>query len=816
MAVLNRGRWRELEPFLDEALELAPEARAAWLADLRERAPGLADDVALLLAQDGDAERKQFLERPPQRGLAGLELDGWKLEHPIGDGGMGSVWLARRSDGRFEGRAAVKLLSLPLAGAFGESRFRHEGSALARLTHPGIARLFDAGVTPGGQPYFVLEYVEGTRIDRWVRERKLPLQDRVRLFLKVLDAVGHAHANLVVHRDLKPSNILVTADGVVKLLDFGIAKLLDSEAPMLEGSTGGQISLEGWRALTPEYAAPEQVRSAPITTATDIYTAGVLLYVLLTGRHPTAEGCGTALEVLHALTQADPAPAELGDLDAVLMKALSKEPARRYSDVSAFSDDLTRWLRHHPVRAHPPTMRYRLTKYLRRHRVAALMVIAAAGVTSAYVVTIVQERARLRVALAEATTNAQRAEQVADFTVAIFEATGAGPAYADTLSARNLLARASARAQELSGNRVVQAQMLDLLGRIRQQIGDVSGARASLEEALRIRRGALGEDHPDVASSMIALADIEGDDGPRARGLTLLRRALEIRRARFGDDDPRTTAALYALGSAMHQAGAYQEARPVMDEWLAAVQRQPVQYTTEQAERLKNVGAVLQFTARLADAERLTRQALAIDSAVHGPKHSRVAMGLSRLGGMLDDQGRAPEAEVLHRQAIAQLRAAYPGGGIEVAHALRNLGYSLNNQERYVEAIAVWEEARLLYARASGTKASTYANVLSQIGRALAGMGEFGKSEAVLRQAMSVEFMKRPGPNPILTRTRLYLGFALAGQGRYAEAEPLLLEGYRGTRRAGIVGEDKRSAQRALIAMYGAQGRFAEAAELRR
>ncbi|MGH7636961.1 MAG: protein kinase domain-containing protein [Gemmatimonadaceae bacterium] len=815
MAVLNRGRWRELEPFLDEALELAPEARAAWLADLRERAPALADDVALLLAQDGDAERKQFLEHQPQRGLAGLELDGWKLERPIGDGGMGSVWLARRSDGRFEGRAAVKLLSLPLAGAFGESRFRHEGSALARLTHPGIARLFDAGVTPGGQPYFVLEYVEGMRIDRWVRERKLSLRDRVRLFIKVLDAVGHAHANLVVHRDLKPSNILVTTDGTVKLLDFGIARLLD-EAPVADVSSARQISLEGWRALTPEFAAPEQVRSGQITTATDIYAAGVLLYVLLTGRHPTAEGCRTAIEILHALTHADPAPANLGDLDAVLMKALNKDSARRYSDVSAFSDDLVRWLQHHPVRAHPPTMRYRVTKYLRRHRVAASMVIAAAGVSSAYVVTIVRERARLRVALEEATTNAQRAEQVADFTVAIFEATGAGPAYADTLSARNLLARASARAQELSGNRVVQAQMLDLLGRIRQQIGDVSGARASLDEALSIRRGALGEDHPDVASSMIALAGLEGDDGPRARGLALLRRALEIRRARFGNDDPRTTAALYALGSAMHQTGAYQEARPVMDEWLAAVQRQPVQYTTEQAERLRNVGAVLQFTARLPEAERLTRQALAIDSAVHGPKHSRVAMGLSRLGGMLDDQGRAAEAEVLHRQAIDLLRAAYPGGDIDVAHALRNLGYSLNNQERFVEAISVWEEARLLYTRATGTKASTYANVLSQIGRAFAGMGEFAKSEAMLRQAMSVEFMKRPGLNPILNRTRLYFGLALAGQRRYAEAEPLLLEGYRGTRRAGIVGEDKRAAQRALIAMYEAQGRFAEAAELRR
>lgn len=817
MTVLNRGRWKELEPLLDEALELQPEARAAWLADLRVRAPAQADDVALLLAQDGDAERKRFLERPPQRSLAGLELDGWTLERPIGDGGMGSVWLAHRSDGRFEGRAAVKLLSVALVGVAGEARFRHEGSALARLTHPGIARLFDAGVTPGGQPYFVLEYVEGTRIDRWARDRELTLQDRVRLFLKVLDAVAHAHANLVVHRDLKPSNILVTADGTVKLLDFGIAKLLDIEAPVLEGAANRQLSLEGWRVLTPEYAAPEQVSQGPVTTATDIYAAGVLLYVLLTDRHPTAEGCATGVEVLRALVNREPSPAGLGDLDAVLEKAISKAPEQRYSGAAAFADDLSRWLQHLPVRAHVPDVRYRIRKYARRYRVALSMVVAVALMTGIYVVTLVRERGRLQVALAEATANAQRAEQVSEFAVGMFEATGAGQAYSDSVSARDVLERAALRAGALTGNPIVQAQMFDLVGRIRQQIGDFDGARSSLAEALAIRRRTLGDDHPDVASSMIALADIEDDaDGDDERVLALLHRALEIRRASLGNDDPKTTEALYALARGMHQAGDFRGARPVMEEWMAAVQRQPVQFTATQSDQLKNMAAVLQFSGRTADAEPLMRQALSIDSTVHGPKHSRVGISLSQLAGILNDEGRYAESEDLNRAAVALLRVALPDGGLELAHALRNFAWVLSNQERYGEALEAWRETLTQYEKASRIDGSGYANALSQTGRALAGTERFLEAEAVLDRALKLPFLKQPGAGPLRMRTRLYLGVALAGQRKYAEAEPLLLEGRRATRRDGIPGPDQRLARRTLIAMYEAQGRQAEAQTLRR
>src|SRR5262245_62458869 len=329
MRVIDRQRWLALEPLLDQALDLAPDERDRWLNEQSITSPDVAEDLAALLRRQDTVERTGFLERPAGVTLAGLELGGWTLERPLGQGGAGSVWLARRSDGSFDGLAAVKLLNLELLSQSGRERFRHEGSVLARLTHPAIARLLDAGVSPSGQPYFVLEHVDGLRIDEYVRSRALRKEDCVRLFLQVLDAVAHAHESLIVHRDLKPSNILVTADGRVKLLDFGIAKLLDARHDEGAERTPARITPPpdsiGAGALTPYFAAPEQASGTPITTATDVYSAGVLLYLLLSGRHPTADGCRTNAHVLLALQQKQPAPLGLGDLDLVLAKALDKD-----------------------------------------------------------------------------------------------------------------------------------------------------------------------------------------------------------------------------------------------------------------------------------------------------------------------------------------------------------------------------------------------------------------------------------------------------------------------------------------------------------
>ena len=288
MKPVSADQLAALDALLRQALELEEPEREAWLARLRRDQPARASELEALLAERPRLDAAGFLSREDasHAGLEGRQLGAYTLERPLGRGGMGTVWLARRSDGRYEGHAAVKLPNLALLDPVGSERFRREGTLLARLSHPNIARLLDAGVADGGQPFLVLEYVEGTRIDRYCDERQLPPEARLRLFLDVLGAVSHAHANLIVHRDLKPSNILVTRDGTVKLLDFGIAKLLQDGRSEAGDST---LTDAGGRVLTPEYAAPEQIRGEPVTIATDVYALGVLLYLLLAGRHPTVE-----------------------------------------------------------------------------------------------------------------------------------------------------------------------------------------------------------------------------------------------------------------------------------------------------------------------------------------------------------------------------------------------------------------------------------------------------------------------------------------------------------------------------------------------
>jgi eukaryotic-like serine/threonine-protein kinase len=331
---VKSGRWRLVSPHLDQALELSGEERQRYLEVIASEDPVIAADLERLLGEEPALRAEKYLEHDAQDLLAEPELAGqvfgaYTLVQPLGAGGMGSVWLARHNNGRFERTAAVKLLSAALLDPAGICRFRREGTILARLKHPHIAQLIDTGVSVAGQPYLVLEYVEGEPIDRWCDNQGLDVEARIRLFLDVLAAVAHAHSNLVVHRDLKPSNVMVSKEGQVKLLDFGIAKLLaedDDGAPTC-------LTKEEERAFTPAFAAPEQLTGESVTTATDVYALGVLLYLLLSGRHPAAT------------SKASPADLLRDDLDLIAAKALKKRPEERYVSVTALAEDLRRYLK---------------------------------------------------------------------------------------------------------------------------------------------------------------------------------------------------------------------------------------------------------------------------------------------------------------------------------------------------------------------------------------------------------------------------------------------------------------------------------------
>ena len=391
---IGSTRWLAISPLLDDLLEMGVAEREARLEQLRQTDPALAADVQLLLAGEEVVKRDAFLDGaalPLEPALAGHPIGDYTLDRPLARGGMGSVWLAHRSDGRYEGQVAVKFLNLALVGRGGAERFEREGRVLARLAHPNIARLLDAGVAAGGQqPYLVLEYVDGAPIDRWCDAHGSSVEVRIRLFLDVLASVEFAHRNLILHRDLKPGNILVTSDGQVKLLDFGIAKLLDDGT---QAASATELTQLAGAVFTPEYAAPEQIQRESVTTATDVYSLGVLLYRLLSGEHPTSPPEATPVQQLRAVLETEPARVSLaasrstrrntrigerataatpyalsGDLDTICAKALKKQPGERYPTAAAFADDLQRYLDNRPVSARPDSSGYRLRKFVHRHR----------------------------------------------------------------------------------------------------------------------------------------------------------------------------------------------------------------------------------------------------------------------------------------------------------------------------------------------------------------------------------------------------------------------------------------------------------------
>jgi tetratricopeptide (TPR) repeat protein len=429
--------WAEIEPYLDQLLDTLPEARESWLADLAQQQPSMATALRELLAEHNKVAASGFLERPiavpADQSLIGRQLGAYTIDSLLGRGGMGEVWLASRSDGRFEGQFAIKFLDSFATSAVALDRFRREGRLLARLTHANIARLIDAGVTSEGRPYLVLEYVAGEPIDRYCESRSLRVEARVHLMLHVLAAVAHAHSNLVVHRDIKPSNVLISADGTVKLLDFGVAKLLSAEP----SETGPALTRIEDAAFTPEYAAPEQVLGEPVSTATDVYQLGVLLFVLLAGRLPLLTAGATRTERIKAALEteaprlSDVAPQTVrkllrGDLDAIAAKAMRKRPAERYATAVALGNDLQRFLDHDPVTARAGVLAYRLRKFVRRYRAA---VIGTTAAMLALIVTTTFAWTQMRQAEAqkdELQLQARRSDMQAEFVALMMSSEQAG------------------------------------------------------------------------------------------------------------------------------------------------------------------------------------------------------------------------------------------------------------------------------------------------------------------------------------------------------------------------------------------------------
>ena len=428
MDSLDARHWQRVSQHLDELLELDADARRDHLARLQSSAPDYAAQLTAILASRTRSGFDDFLETAPEAiaelseasRFAGARLGPYVIEAEVGRGGMGTVWRARRADGQFEGYVAIKVLSAALVGKPAEQRLRREGSVLARLRHPNIAQLFDAGIAPSGQAYLVLEYIEGKRIDEYCAARQLGIRERVVLFMDVMAAVSYAHSQLIVHRDIKPTNILVMEDGRLRLLDFGIATLLRAD----EDERGGR-TLEGAAALTPDYAAPEQFLGEAVTTATDVYGLGMVLFLLVAGRNPRANSGVSTVERIRAAVEEEIAgSATATDLDNVLAKALRREPGERYASVDAFADDLRRYLADEPVKARPDTLAYRASKFMRRHRGSLVTAtLTVLGLIALSIFALLQMNAA-RAQRDEALRQEQRAEAEASFVTLMLDSMG--------------------------------------------------------------------------------------------------------------------------------------------------------------------------------------------------------------------------------------------------------------------------------------------------------------------------------------------------------------------------------------------------------
>lgn len=728
---MDAERWQKLSPLLDALLDLDDDERTRRLGEIRAQDPQLADDLEELIRLEAGGD--DLLSRPlvaPNAGIVpGRMVGPYELERLLGEGGMGQVWLARRADGLYQRRVALKLLRPGIADPSLRLRFTRERQILARLEHPHIARLLDAGISSDQQPYLALEYVEGEPITDWCRARDPDTRTRVRLFLQVCEAVSHAHTNLIVHRDLKPSNILVTPLDEVRLLDFGIAKLLGTHDANERTGTG-------LRTFTLHYAAPEQIRGEPVTTMTDVYSLGVILYELLADQKPYRLKRQTDAQWEEAILNVDPvrpsqailrsldtatSPALMrrrmrevaGDLDNIVLKALAKKPEHRYPSVEALALDLRRWLDGRPVMARPQSVLYRMRKFMSRHRWA---------VATTAVVTLVLVGALAMVAwqARQAINESARAQAMQNFVIGLFENAGS-TSTSTPLDVRQLLAAGVQRGdQELARQPVARAELLGLVARLRLGLGDYEEAHRLLQRqasiiatldsppaSLRLQAASnlgrtlrlMGRSGAcvDTMQPLLSLASHENrrlpvptadfysqlgrcqrDQGNREAARALFLRSLALRRDPLRDDAG-IVENLADLASLHAGAGDGLRALHEMRAALALLRSSVGERHPLAIDLLRSLCSLERDRTNIRAAEKDCTQAVDLAMELYGPQHPATIDARRQLAAVHVDQGRLAEAQAAFQEAQAWLTTRFGPDHPDVARNYNSL------------AIVAWE-----------------------------------------------------------------------------------------------------------------------------
>ncbi|HEY4449012.1 MAG TPA: serine/threonine-protein kinase [Steroidobacteraceae bacterium] len=868
--------WAALSTLLDEALELDAVKRSEWLQRLAATQPALVPPLSRLLAAHAISETADVLARLPQlaapvpgvaeaSGLAVGELIGpYRLTRSIGSGGMAEVWLAERADGAFEREVALKLPRLALLRPDLAARFGHERDILARLEHPHIARFYDAGVSVDGLPYLAMEYVAGRPLIPWCDERRLTIGERLALFAQVLDAVQFAHANLIIHRDLKPSNILVTADGQVRLLDFGIAKLLSDG----ESARETRLTQFAGRALTPDYASPEQIKGEPLTIASDVYSLGVVLYELLTGELPYRLKLQSVAQLEEAIVSAEPSrPSRAvtaagalargmsgtrlshglrGDLDTIVLKALAKGPAGRYATVAEFAEDLQRHLSGQTVQARPASWGYRTRKFISRNRlaVAAATAVTAALIAATAVSLWQAQRAR---------EQAARAEEVKNFVVSFFQDAdvGAGTATRQT-TAVDLLKQARARLDDAPiADQAIRAELLTTIGSGLFSFGELELAEPALAEATRLVNPKASDQDRITAEAQVIYGSLLHAKGKMDLAEQQLLAAQE--RSRRSGDMEHLAGALHQLSFMRHTEGQYDKAVDLAWQSVrAAEQLKPSpRFTSELSvlyadlsnlTRLANRKGSLEpgrrayalarqvyadratdtllyartsYAAALGDEGDVTEGLSEMQAVLHkqqeilGPDNLQVEQTFGRLGGLWLKAGDPLSAIASLKEALRISILQSDGKPTSALAICRlNLGVMYANAHRYNEALDEWRAADRAYSSMVGADSENARMARSGVALALTRLGRFDEADAIFAPLLAQPFH---GPSEeLLIKGRL--GVLRSAQGRHEEALALL----RGVPDS-LANSPDRTRALALAALGDALlagGRFAQALEV--
>jgi tetratricopeptide (TPR) repeat protein len=814
-------RWQAVKLLLDEALGLGATERIAFLQRLAAAEPELHREVdSLLRAHEA---QQSFLEVPyfgdsamheqtdSAGSWVGRRLGPYQLAEQIAEGGMGAVYRAvRLSD--FQMEVAVKLVKRGMDTDFLLQRFRQERQILAGLDHPNIARLLDGGATEDGRPYLVMEYIEGIPITQFCDDHQLEETERLKLFRTVCSAVQFAHQNLVVHRDLKTGNILVTSDGNPKLLDFGIAKLMEPDA----GAT-----VTWMRMLSPECASPEQVRGLTITTATDIYSLGVLLYRLLSGEPPHRFTTRSAAEIMRVVCEEEPKkPSDVkpihADLDNIVLKAMHKDPVRRYVSADQLSVDIQHYLDGLPVIARKDTLAYRFSKFVRRHTAASVAAaLAVISLMGGMATTLWQAH---RAAIQQHITNAVNDFLRNDLLARAGASQQAGPGTKPDpdLKVRTALDRAAAQIEgKFAGQPLVEASIRQTIGETYEDLGLYPEAQRHVQRALDLRRRALGERDLDTLASMNSLAELLGNQGKYSEAETLQSKVVDLRRRVLGDENPNTLVSMNGLANSYKHLAKFAEAEALQSKVLDVRRRTLGEEHLDTVVSMNDLATIYEDEDKFAPAEQLLVRANEIERRILGDEHPDTLIGMNNLAVLYAGFGKNAEAEALDSKVLETRRRVLGDDHPLTLASMNNLAVDYIQNGEYSRAEPLLKSVLEARDRILGEENPDTLISMNNLATTYRRLGKYAQAEPLQAKALAIQ-RRVLGPDHPLTLTSLHnLAALYQASGQYGQAEPLFVKALAGRRRVlGPENSDTLRTLRNLAQLYVDEANY-DQAELR-